>query len=343
MGNLTRKTSLSKVFSYSLILQKYIGLFLSGLLILSCSGYPVRGDRPRGVYHRVKSGETLSIIARAYHVDLQELAEINNIGNSDRIETDVVIFIPDAHKILDDVLAAAGPAEPPPVKPLAVTPMAKPRSTAETPTARKESLKGETATEAGGRRGKAPADPAAKGPAALDRAADQEAASRRSTEKPESRGRDLSPGKQNEGKPEEVHFDKKRFIWPVKGRVVNKFGTESITADYNGKKVETAKIMNNGIRIAAGAGTAVVAAGDGKVIYSMALEKFGNTIIVEHDDFFKTVYYDLGKRLVETLQTVRKGQPIAYLAEGKTPKGEAVMSFEIRHKNKARNPLFFLP
>ena len=81
-------------------------------MILSCSGYPVRGDRPRGVYHRVKSGETLSIIARAYHVDLQELAEINNIGNPDRIETDSVIFVPDANQILDDIMIAARPPHP---------------------------------------------------------------------------------------------------------------------------------------------------------------------------------------------------------------------------------------
>jgi hypothetical protein len=91
MGKLIRNTPLSTAFSRFPPYRKFVGLVLAGLMILSCSGYHVRGDRPRGIYHRVKSGETLSIIARAYHVDLQELAEINNVGNPDRIETDSVI------------------------------------------------------------------------------------------------------------------------------------------------------------------------------------------------------------------------------------------------------------
>jgi hypothetical protein len=115
MGKLTGKTTPFNVFSFSLILRKYIVISLAGLLILSCSGYNVRGDRPRGVYHRVKSGETLPIIARAYRVDLQELAEINNIDNPDRIEMDSIIFIPDAHQVVDDVMTAARPQPPPAV------------------------------------------------------------------------------------------------------------------------------------------------------------------------------------------------------------------------------------
>ena len=101
--------------------------------------------------------------------------------------------------------------------------------------------------------------------------------------------------------------------------------------------------MNNGIKIAAGAGTPVIAAGAGKVVYSMLLERFGNTIIIEHDDDFKTVYYDLGKRLVETLQKVKKGEPIGYMGDSRAAKSEAYMHFEVRHRNKPRNPLFFLP
>jgi lipoprotein NlpD len=342
MGKLTRKTPLPKVFSYSLMLRKCIGFILSGLLILSCSGYPVRGDRPRGVYHRIKSGETLSIIARAYHVDLQDLAEINNIGNPDRIETDGVIFIPDAHQVVDDVMTAARPKPPPNAPGEDQASAAIPRAIS-----KPEAWNREAAAQPGKHRETSPTEVAVRDRPEPSGASEfeRDTAARRTSaklEKKEIADQPVKP-RENDRKSDQIQFDKKRFIWPVKGRVVSKFGMESITADYNGKKVETAKIMNNGIRIAAGAGTAVVSAGDGKVIYSRALEKFGNTIIVEHDDYFKTVYYDLGKRLVENMQTVRKGQPIAYLAEGKTPKGEAVMNFEIRHKDKVRNPLFFLP
>jgi lipoprotein NlpD len=334
-----------RVFSFLLHNRKCIGVLLIGWMLLSCSGYSMRGDQSRGVYHRVKKGETLSAIARAYHVNLQELAEINNIDKTDQIATDSVIFIPDASQVVDDVLTASrsqgasggmrAPGAP------AV------ESKAELPAAisRKETPQ-KTVTAEGGRRGeRAPAEALAKDRAALSRAADRDIASRKISEKAPSveEGDRLEKKREDEGSAGEVQFDKKRFIWPVTGKVVTKFGPESIMADYNGKKVETARIMNNSIKIAASVGTPVVAAAAGKVIYSMMLERFGNTIIIEHDDDFKTVYYDLGKRLVEIPRQVKKGDPIATMGEGRDWKGESLMNFEIRHKNKPRNPLFFLP
>ena len=113
---MTKEISPFPGFSYSPHCRKFIGfilLLLIGLTILSCAGYPLRSERPRGIYHRVKSGETLSAIARAYQVNLQDLAEINNISNPDQIEVDSVIFVPDASQVLDDVLTAARLAEDP--------------------------------------------------------------------------------------------------------------------------------------------------------------------------------------------------------------------------------------
>src|SRR5512135_2956727 len=68
-------------------------------------------ERMRGVYHRVKPGETLWRISKAYNVDLQELAEINNITDASRISAGSVVFIPDAPRVIDL----------PPVKPPAET------------------------------------------------------------------------------------------------------------------------------------------------------------------------------------------------------------------------------
>ena len=62
--------------------------------------------------------------------------------------------------------------------------------------------------------------------------------------------------KENDGKAEQIQFDKKRFIWPVKGKVVSQFG------------IQPNRMYYNGIRIAAGEGTAVQAAADGLVIFS---------------------------------------------------------------------------
>ena len=54
------------------------------------------------------------------------------------------------------------------------------------------------------------------------------------------------------------------------------------------------------------------------------------------------VYYDLGKRVVETLQRVRKGEPIGYM-DSRAANSETYMHFEVRHRNKPRDPLFFFP
>lgn len=337
--------SLVRVFSSLLRNRKCIGVLLIGWMLLSCSGYPMRGDQPRGIYHRVKSGETLSVIAKAYHVNLQDLAEINNIGKTDQIATDSVIFIPDASQVLDDVLTASRSQGVPGRMRAPSAPAAESKTALPAAASRKEIPK-KTATAEGGRRGeRAPAEATAKDSAALSRAADRDITSRRVSEKAPNIEEGDRPARKREddGNAGEVHLDKKRFIWPVTGKIVTKFGPESIMADYNGKKVETAKIMNNSIKIAAAVGTPVVAAAAGKVIYSMMLERFGNTIIIEHDDDFKTVYYDLGKRLVETPHQVKKGEPIATMGDGRDLKGESLMNFEIRHRNKPRNPLFFLP
>lgn len=47
-----------------------------------------------GFYHKVRAGETLRSIAQAYKVDLQALAEVNNIGSSEAPAADSELFIP---------------------------------------------------------------------------------------------------------------------------------------------------------------------------------------------------------------------------------------------------------
>jgi lipoprotein NlpD len=339
MGKLTRKKTLSKVFSYSLILRKYIGFILSGLLILSCSGYPVRGDRPRGVYHRVKSGETLSIIARAYQVDLQDLAEINNIGNPDRIETDGVIFIPDAHQVVDDVMTAARP------KPTPTAPSEDQGSTTIPKAVSKpETWNREAAAQQGKRRDRSPADVAVRDRPEPSGASERDSAARRTSAKPEKEeiarpsvkpdnieiaDQPVKP-RETDGNADQIQFDRKLFGWPVRGKVVSQFGIQP-----NG-------MNQKGIRIAAGEGAAVQAAADGYVIFSAYLKDFGETIIIQHEDQYATVYTHLGIRTVRVESRIRKGDRIAFLGKPDPQEGPYI-HFEIRHKNKARNPLFFLP
>jgi lipoprotein NlpD len=59
------------------------------------------GCGPAGFHHRVKSGENLYRIGKAYGVDYRELARVNGIGNVDRIEIGQLLVIPNATRELD--------------------------------------------------------------------------------------------------------------------------------------------------------------------------------------------------------------------------------------------------
>jgi lipoprotein NlpD len=310
---------------------KFIGFLLIGLMILSCSGYHVRSDR-RGVYHRVKSGETLSAIARAYHVKLQDLAEINNISAPDQIEAGSVIFIPDASQVLDDIMTAARAQEAPVEKPVADAPPAKTKTATSTTIPRKEHPKKETIVEAERQPEQGPVDAKVKERTVLSQGADGDKVSRKTSGKPQSEVTVGQPAKQNEdeGKKEGIQFDKGRFIWPLKGKVISRFG------------IQPNRMYFNGIRIAAGEGMAVQAAASGVVIFSAPLKDYGETIIIKHEDYYATVYAHLETRTVRGDSHVKKGDRIAFIGKV-SDKEEPYLHFEIRHNNKARNPLFFLP
>lgn len=353
MGKLTRETPLCKIFFCALTLRKPIGLFLATMMILSCAGYSIRGDRPRGVYHRVKSGETLSIIARAYHVDLQELAEINNIDNPNRIETDGVIFIPDAHHVLDDIVIAARPLPSPPPAPVPAplpTPIPPPAPTREDKVSAavpkavsKPEIPNRETVQPRKRVEAPPAQATVRSPEPSG-TPEREAAARRSSPKPDNEEiARISPKLDNrvtadqplktaekDGKADQIQFDKKRFIWPVRGKVISNFG------------IQPNRINHNGIRIAAADGSVVIAAADGIVEVSTELKGYGETIIILHEAQFATVYAHLGTRAVQRGTKVKKGERIAFLGKAEPPE-ESYLEFEIRQKNKARNPLFFLP
>ena len=68
-------------------------LFLLVTFLTSCSV-------SHGIYHEVGKGETLWRIAKTYNIDLQDIAEANNITNARQIETGQKIFIPGAEKVI---------------------------------------------------------------------------------------------------------------------------------------------------------------------------------------------------------------------------------------------------
>jgi lipoprotein NlpD len=315
----------------SKILTSFFSIGLILLFILSCSApspYHVQKEPAKGIYHRVKKGETFWSIARAYNVNLQDLAEANNISNPKLIEEGSVIFIPDANSIIDDVMAASRTAA---QETKTVIPA---DSTVRVKTPLEKNNERNTAELSRGEDKKAPlsAPTAEKTKLSRSTTADTEkeaepVTARKSTrEKPERKYKPKTAAEEKE----EIKFEKKRFIWPVAGSVKTRFG------------IQPNNTYHNWIKISAHAGTQVKAAASGTVIFSSQLKDYGETIIVRHEESFATVYSHLKKRYVKNDQNVKKGDVIAITGE-KDEAGDAYMNFEVRLHGKARNPLFFLP
>ena len=114
--------------------------------------------------------------------------------------------------------------------------------------------------------------------------------------------------------------------WPAKGKVVDPFN----------------EMRNKGIDIGGAEGDAVLAAGDGEIVYSgSGLRMYGNLVIIKHNDDFISAYAHNKQILVKQGQTVRRGQRIADL--GKTDDGQPKLHFEIRYRGKPVDPTKYLP
>jgi lipoprotein NlpD len=129
----------------------------------------------------------------------------------------------------------------------------------------------------------------------------------------------------------QIKVDKGRFVWPVRGPVITRFGIQPSGMKYNG------------IKIAAKEGAPVHAAAAGTIIYASYVKGYGDTIIVKHDENYTTVYAYLKSSVVKRDERVKKGGKIASVGPSEEPGGEPHLYFEIRERNKARNPQFFLP
>ncbi len=117
---------------------------------------------------------------------------------------------------------------------------------------------------------------------------------------------------------------KGRLGWPVRGRVVRRFGTQSHP------DVPSVKIQNSGIDIDAGASETVEAVFAGKVISLRKIPGLNNVIMVRHGGFY-TVYSNVDHPQVKTGDSVQAGQQLGLT----TSKGDA-LHFEIW---KGKTPL----
>ena len=116
--------------------------------------------------------------------------------------------------------------------------------------------------------------------------------------------------------------------WPTEGKVAVAFGERPGTG--------------TGILIAGRAGQAIIAAADGRVVYSGGgLIGYGQLIILKHNDTFLSAYGYNASLLVGENESVSKGQRIATMGEG--PGREPRLHFEIRKNGEPVNPRQYLP
>lgn len=119
-----------------------------------------------------------------------------------------------------------------------------------------------------------------------------------------------------------------KWRWPTKGKVISTYSSSS-----TGRK---------GINIAGRSGQQIVAAASGKVVYSgNGLARYGNLLIIKHNDVYLSAYAHNKKLLVKEGQYVKVGQKIATLGRSGTQQEQ--LHFEIRRNGKPVDPLRFLP
>ncbi len=105
----------------------------------------------------------------------------------------------------------------------------------------------------------------------------------------------------------------------------------------NGQITQAYTAALKGIDVSAPEGQAILAANDGKVVYSgNGLKGYGNLIIIKHQDNFLTAYSHNKVNLVKEGSSVKRGQKIAEV--GKTDSEKPLLHFELRKSGKPINP-----
>jgi lipoprotein NlpD len=118
----------------------------------------------------------------------------------------------------------------------------------------------------------------------------------------------------------------KKWIWPAEGQIVTSFAS-------SGRK---------GIDISGKLGEPVMAAAEGRVVYSGGgLRGYGELIIVKHNKRYLSAYAHNNRILVKEGDEVRIGQRIAEM--GSTGTESVKLHFEIRRDGKPVDPVRYLP
>ncbi len=109
-----------------------------------------------------------------------------------------------------------------------------------------------------------------------------------------------------------------KFLWPAEGQIASRFGTKS------------GGLKNDGINIAAPAGSPVRATADGTVAYAgNELQAYGNLVLIKHEGGWMSAYAHNQELKVTRGDRVLQGQTIAQVGQtGNVPNPQ--VHFELR-------------
>ena len=119
-------------------------------------------------------------------------------------------------------------------------------------------------------------------------------------------------------------------IWPTWGKVTSLFGDMRTTH------------IHMGLDIANDTGTFIYATADGKVIYADYHGGFGNKIVIEHKNGYKTVYAHLDVIYVDVDNLVLKADIIATMGNTGHSTGPH-LHYEVLKDEINKDPINYLP
>lgn len=264
--------------------------------------------------YTVKTGDTLYSIARDHGMDHRELIAMNGIENPNQISVGRVLKVkPKSNGAMTPEVAVTAPVTSDVVvsRPIGdAPPVVEKRPT----DANADKLKREP------KAGKEPYSDQALAMAqgqVQPKPAESPAPAIKPETPPEEKPADAPPA---------TGSDELPWIWPANGKVIGTFSD-------NGSK---------GIDIAGKAGDPVIAAGEGKVVYSgTGLRGYGKLVIIKHNNTYLSAYAHNQTILVKEGQSVAKGQKIAEM--GNTDADQVKLHFEVRRQGKPVDPLKHLP
>jgi lipoprotein NlpD len=110
------------------------------------------------------------------------------------------------------------------------------------------------------------------------------------------------------------------------------------------RRASDAKSGSLGLDIAGARGSPVVAAADGRVVYSgTGIAHYGNLLIIKHDERYLSAYAHNERLLVGEGDMVKAGQTVAEMGSSGTGTDAVKLHFEIRLDGEPVDPLRYLP